>query len=239
MPKSKSIKVQGITVTGEKGIDLKVASESKTFTDWLNGVDKDRFTINGIHFQSVDMFGPKVGFIKFVCDVTDSDGKFIPGIIFARGGSVAVVVLVECEGEEYAVVTVQPRIATGSFEFQEVCAGMLDGAGSFAGAAAKELEEELAITIDGEDLVDLTALAGFDSGIYLSPGGSEEAMKFFGYSTSMTRSEFDSLNGRLTGVLEEGEQITVKLIPVDGLLEIPDAKTLVAHSFVTRFRDSL
>ena len=145
MSNSTPNQVNGIPVTAENGIDVKAALAAKPFTDWLASVDTTRFTVNSIHFQSVDMFGPRVGFVKFKCAVTDSQGNFIPGIIFARGGAVAVLAILECEGEHHVVVTVQPRLATGSFEFVEICAGMLDGSGNFAGVAAKELDEELGI----------------------------------------------------------------------------------------------
>ncbi|MCA9817514.1 MAG: NUDIX domain-containing protein [Cyanobacteriota/Melainabacteria group bacterium] len=231
--------VNGIPVTAESGIDIKTALAAKPFTDWLASVDTSRFTVSSIHFQSMDMFGPRVGFVKFKCDVTDSQGKFLPGIIFARGGAVAVIALLECEGEHHAVVTVQPRLATGDFEFVEVCAGMLDGSGNFAGVAAKELKEELGIELDEDDLTDLSTLAGYPDGVYLSPGACEETIRFFAFCKSVSREELDDINGRLTGALDENEQITVKLVKVDDLVAVPDAKTIVAHSLLVRFGDQI
>ncbi len=239
MSNSTPNQVNGIPVTAENGIDVKAALAAKPFTDWLASVDTTRFTVNSIHFQSVDMFGPRVGFVKFKCAVTDSQGNFIPGIIFARGGAVAVLAILECEGEHHVVVTVQPRLATGSFEFVEICAGMLDGSGNFAGVAAKELDEELGIKLDEDDLTDLSALAGYADGMYLSPGACEETMRFFAFCQSVTREELDDINGRCTGALDEDEQITVKLIAVDDLLSLPDAKSVVAHSLLSRFGDQI
>ncbi len=38
------------------------------------------------------MFGKRVGFIKFEAKIIDSEGTIRPGIVFMRGGSVAVLV---------------------------------------------------------------------------------------------------------------------------------------------------
>lgn len=229
-----------IPITCAPGIKIEVAIAAKPFTDWLASVDLTKFEIRGIHFQSLDMFGPlRVGFIKFAVDLYDKNGSKLPGIIFARGGAVAVLAVFECEGEEYAVVTVQPRIATGSFAFTEVCAGMLDGSGNFKGVAALELEQELQVVIDPQELCDLSALAGYDKGFYLSPGGCEETIRLFAFRRKVTRPVLDGMNGRCTGVLEEGEQITLKIIKIDELLGICDAKTIIAHTLYAKFRDQV
>ena len=205
-----------------------------------DSVDRSRFTVRSIHFQSLDMFGHgKVGFIKFKCDVVDANGKFLPGIIFARGGSVAILTVLACEGEDYAVLTVQPRLATGSFEFAEICAGMLDGEGNFAGVAAKEMKEELGIEIKESDLCDLTELAGFKRGAFPSPGGCEETIRIFVYRRQVSRPELEVINGRCTGLLAEGEQITLKSVRLDDLLLIPDMKTIVAYALYQRYRGQI
>ncbi|RMZ91418.1 hypothetical protein DV736_g1334, partial [Chaetothyriales sp. CBS 134916] len=48
---------------------------------------------------------------------------------------------------------------TGSLAFVELPAGMIDDAGSFAGAAAKEIKEETGLDIKEDELIDLTKLA--------------------------------------------------------------------------------
>ena len=170
------------------------------------------------------MFGPtKVGFIKFKADVVDKGGKFIPGIVFMRGGSVGILAVLTCKGKKYSVMTVQPRVPTGSFDFVEIPAGMLDGSGNFGGVAAKELEEELGIKISEKDLTDLSGLAGCNQGVYLSPGASDETLRFFSFTREVTEEEMASMNGRCTGLITEGEQITLKIVPLDDLITIADA----------------
>ncbi|XP_024029045.1 subtilisin-like protease SBT1.8 [Morus notabilis] len=54
------------------------------------------------------MFGKRIGFLKFKADIFDKEtGKKVPGIVFARGPAVAILILLESEGETYAVLTEQ------------------------------------------------------------------------------------------------------------------------------------
>lgn len=44
------------------------------------------------------------------------------------------------------ILTVQPRIPAGCLAFPELPAGMVDDSGTFSGAAAKEIKEELGMS---------------------------------------------------------------------------------------------
>ncbi|MBS0655464.1 MAG: NUDIX domain-containing protein [Verrucomicrobia bacterium] len=222
-------------VTAEPHISIETVLQSKQFQDWTASMDMKKFNIRSVHIQSVDMFGPKVGFIKFKADVVDDTGKFIPGICFMRGGSVGILPVLKCEGRSFAILTLQPRIATGQFDFAEIPAGMLDGSDNFIGVAAKELEEEVGLKVSKNDLTDLSALAKHPKGFYASPGGSEETIRLFSLTQEVTKEKLFALNGRLTGVLEEGEQITLKVVPLEDLLSIPDGKTLIAYLLYKKY----
>ncbi len=224
------------TFSAEAGIVLNTATQSVQFQNWLAQVDSSKFTVRSVHFQSVDMFGPtKVGFIKFKADIVDKSGKFIPGIVFMRGGSVGILAVLTCNGKKYSVMTVQPRVPTGNFDFVEIPAGMLDGSGNFAGVAAKELEEELGIKISEKDLSDLSSLSGSPKGVYLSPGASDETLRFFSFTREVTEEEMAEMNGKCTGLISEGEQITLKIIPFDDLITVADAKTIVAYALYQKY----
>lgn len=58
--------------------------------------------------------------------------------------------------EAYVLLTVQPRIPTGSLGFVELPAGMIDGDSNFAGVAAREMDEELGLVINQAELTCLT-----------------------------------------------------------------------------------
>lgn len=135
----------------------------------------------------------------------------------------------------------QPRVPSGSFTFVELPAGMIDNAGSFAGAAAQELEEETGLRVSESDLVDLTKLAlshdaaGVDHGaleaaMYPSAGGCDEFISLFLCEKRVPREQLDGFKGKLTGLREHGEKITLRLIPLKDLWKVGarDAKALSA-----------
>lgn len=271
--KTVTIKGNSVPVVGpaplvsEKGeVDIvALAVSSAPFQEWIAAVEArgTGMSVKAITVQGVDMFGPRVGFCKFKADV-EVDGLFVPGIVFMRGGAVAILVILvdEEDGAEYALLTRQPRVPIGWDSFPEIVAGMLDGSGHFAGAAAREMQEETGITIDENELLDLTGLAygtplssvttsssspphltsasGPDAGnqaqhqagfpgIFPSPGGCDEFIRLFAYRKKMSKAELLALQGKATGLREEGELIKLQVVPL-GLLwkTTSDAKTLSA-----------
>ena len=145
--------------------------------------------------------------------------------------------------EKYALLTVQPRIAAGSLGFIEIPAGMVDDAGQFAGAAAKEIKEELGLEISEAELTCLSELADqrasteqkggreeLDTAMFPSPGACDESIRIYLHERRVPRSELKDWTGRLTGLREDGEKITLKLVPVKDLWRegARDGKTLAA-----------
>jgi hypothetical protein len=84
-----------VPVTAEPGIDLTKVLEAQVFKDWLVNINADpKLFIEKVHVQSLDMFGPRVGFIKFISTakvhVGGEKGVInVPGIVFMRGGAVS------------------------------------------------------------------------------------------------------------------------------------------------------
>lgn len=143
----------------------------------------------------------------------------------------AILLVLECGGQQYTLLTKQPRVPIGDVAFPEIPAGMLDGDGNFSGAAAKELREETGLAIPSSELVDLTGLAYGDAykGMYPSCGGCDEFLRLFLHRKEMTEEELTALQGKLTGLREEGELITLQVLPLDDLWQAtPDAKALSA-----------
>ena len=141
--------------------------------------------------------------------------------------------------ERYVVLTVQPRIAAGSLSFVELPAGMVDDAGSFKGAAAKEIEEELGVTIREDELTNLSELAaegkenneeGLAKAMFPSAGGCDEFISIFSAERRIPRAQLKEWSGRLTGLREHGERITLKVVPMQDAWKIGarDAKCLAA-----------
>lgn len=229
----------GFPVTCEEnifasGITLETIVTCKAFTDWLGELDQERFTVRSVHVQAVNMFGQRVGFMMFKADVVDSQNKFVPGVVFMRGGCVAILPVLLCNGQRYTVMAVQPRLPTGKFDFVEIPAGMLEGSGDFIGVAAKEIEQEMGMKVNVSELIDMSAMAGHIRGHFPTPGGSDETIRTYCFVREVTEEQLADFNGRLTGNLAEGEQITLKIMPLKDLWKIPDGKTIVAY---TLFRE--
>ncbi|RAL02090.1 putative NUDIX family hydrolase [Aspergillus ibericus CBS 121593] len=210
---------------------------------------KDPYVLHKIDIQAVDYFGGgRLGFLKLKADVSNGNGETLPGSVFLRGGSVGILLILQpddvphsVEEEKRAVLTIQPRIPSGSLAFPEIPAGMLDDSGSFAGGAAKEIQEETGLTIPQEELIDMTSLAlqsvaepndgeTLQKAMYPSAGGSDEFIPLFLCQKRMPREEIDSLQGRLTGLRLHGEKITLKVVPLKALWKegVRDGKTLAA-----------
>eukprot|EP01018_Ginkgo_biloba_P025944 Gb_41297 [translate_table: standard] len=144
--------IQGnsIEVTAAPGVtdsELRKAVDSILFKQWIKNMQSERgiltldnrCCLNKVLIQGVDMFGERVGFVKFKAEVVDkATGSKLPGIVFARGGAVAILMILECDGESFVVLTEQARIPVGR-TILELPAGMLDDdKGDFVGTAARE-----------------------------------------------------------------------------------------------------
>ncbi|KAH7374385.1 hypothetical protein BKA66DRAFT_496937 [Pyrenochaeta sp. MPI-SDFR-AT-0127] len=234
---------------------------------------KHPYKLREIDVQSVDWFwrnrpgqDDKLGFMKIQAKIeTDPyvhDGEkneradWLPGAVFLRGGSVAILIIVqpadaEGDDEKHVILTIQPRIAAGSLAFAEIPAGMLDG-DTFKGSAASEIEEEAKLKVKESDLINMTELALQDtssnskqnspepetraftedteSALYPSPGACDEFIPLFLCKKRLTRRHMDWLKGKATGLRDEGENITLKLVPLSTAWRegARDAKALAA-----------
>lgn len=211
---------------------------------------KSPYSLRKIDIQIADHFkGGRLGFIKLKADVSNDSGESFPGSVFLRGGSVGMLLALQpddvpstSDEDSRAVLAVQPRIPAGSLSFLEIPAGMIDDSGTFSGAAAKEIQEETGLSIPTSDLIDMTALAlqsnqGSDNhgetlqkAMYPSPGGSDEFIPLFLCKKRIPRKDIEHLQGRLTGLRQEGEKITLKVVPLEDLWKegVRDGKTLAA-----------
>ena len=116
----------------------------------------------------------------------------------------------------------------------EIPAGMLDDSGTFAGAAAKELEEEVGLKIQEDKLIPLSQLAlsstsssertGFATageeieeggmdGYFSGPGLLDEVLTYHAYVHELdTERELEEWKGKMTGLRDEGEKITLRIV---------------------------
>lgn len=237
-----------------QSLDQENSKIKGTNTDTTKGSNHKTQAANAMYqfrqmeIQSVDKFGNgKIGFIKLKSHVVHPNGKELPGIIVLRGGTVAILVVLEVENkpapqkDKYVVLIEQPRIAASTTQLAELPAGMLDD-GEFRGQAAKELEEECGIRIQENDknFIDLsTQVLGND--ILISPGFTDEHIRFYMYTKQVSQKELDEMNGRQSrGAVDENEQIRIKIVPLNkALTSTNDAKCILALSLYNRYCSEL
>lgn len=222
-----------------------LASSTKLQTDPSHPFHADAYTLRDVTVQSFDLFGGgRLGFVKLRATVSNSAGETLPAITLLRGPTVAMLVMLIPDDappdsdERYVVLTVQPRVPAGSLGFVEIPAGMVDDAGSFKGAAAKEMEEELGIAIHEDELTCLSDAArpegadaeGLPRAVYPSAGGCDEHVTIYSYERRIPRRQLGEWSGRLTGLRSHGEKITLKLVGMHDLWKegSRDAKALSA-----------
>jgi ADP-sugar diphosphatase len=204
------------------------------FLDWRDKFAKsltEEIVIKQIIIQDVDFFGPRIGFIKYLVDVSWKDGKKLPGIVFCRGSSVACLVLVSTLSDKtkWCVLVDQPRIPMGTMSSLELPAGtliliqgMVDPGSGFAGAAAQELQEECGMTIAEHEMIPM------GKPLVPSGGACDETIQIFLVEKVITKEELESLRGRLTGLRDHGERIKVKLVKLEDLVHATSAMSAIA-----------
>ncbi|KAK1307291.1 hypothetical protein QJS10_CPA10g00743 [Acorus calamus] len=240
--------VETLTLSGGESFRV-VASPGLPLSDFRNAVDSALFKqclknmqsgmgiladkgmcLREVQIQGVDMFGRRVGFLKFKADVTERDtGTKVPGIVFARGPAVAVLILLQSEGEEFVVLTEQVRVPVGRI-ILELLAGMLDDErNGVVGTAVREVEEETGIQLNLADMVNLTDFLDPSTGrkVFPSPGGCDEEISLFLYRGHVEKQLIKALHGKEMGLREHGELIKVHVIPYNKLWRMTaDAKAL-------------
>ncbi|KAK6935280.1 NUDIX hydrolase domain [Dillenia turbinata] len=239
LPSQVGEQVEVVASPGVSEADFRAAIDSSLFKQWLKNMQSETgilangaMSLRKVLIQGVDMFGERIGFLKFKADVIDLDtGKKVPGIVFARGPAVAVLILLDSEGETYAVLTEQVRVPVGRL-ILELPAGMLDdNKGDFVGTAVREVEEETGIRLNLEDVIDLTSFLDPSTGckVFPSPGGCDEEINLFLYRGSVEKAIITQLQGKETGLREHGELIKVHVVPYKQLWRVTaDAKVLMA-----------
>lgn len=217
-----------IPIFADASINLGLAIEFLPFKTWVSNVDPS-IVISKIVIQNIDMFGPRIGFMKYQV-FGNVNGIPLPGIVFSRGNSVAVLPVLKLKDttHRYVICTEQYRVPAGK-KMIEIPAGMMDLAGSFVGVAAKEMAEETGIIMTQKELIELTP-----SLVFPSIGACDEGMKIMYYTKEVTASELAALNGKITGSVEENEVIQLRLVPYEELHTISDMKTLTALLLLER-----
>jgi hypothetical protein len=131
--------------------------KSTLITRWYRFVDRS-LHIDKVHVVTADLFGPRIGMLELDVWYTANEFQHNERLILT-GSAVMMVVVFKCVETNalYTVLVHQPRVGSGRLMY-EFPAGMTDGSDDFAGAAARELQEEVGLAVNPGDLIRLSEL---------------------------------------------------------------------------------
>lgn len=229
---------------------------STKFTNWLDNTIKSGmiYDIYKIIIEDVDLFAapckneegklvcyyknkdkmvkgvPNIGFIKMHV-MTKSKS---PGIVLLRGDAVGFLLYYKTDNNEIkTILTHQDRVPTGK-KLYEIPAGMLDGSTNYLNKIAAELKEEVGVTLNKKELYKnkIDVKYGDNEFFYTSQGLLEEKLKLCTIeitdSDAIKEIEEYASSGKNLGNTEEGESLTLKIVPLDDLpYWCDDLKSLV------------
>lgn len=211
------------------------------FINWLKKFDQEQIQVRTVTITDIDWFSAtpnpqKLGFVKCSSEAYDYDTgkKIMSNISFIRGDSVAILILVKVcnsgtgKNKEYVLLCEQTRLPIGK-KMREIPAGMMDAEGNIISVVLKEVKEETGFDIKHKS--ELQSLGSY----FASPGGSDEAIHLFAWTTKITESEFQQKRERMYGLSEENEEIKLSFVDLkdfktDKIYAIGDAKAEIALS---------
>lgn len=214
---------QSVTITG---VESDTIINESLFTDWINQIDPT-WTVHSIEIQSIDRIpNGRILFVKVKADIEHADGRMPGMIVVIRDYAVAALTILNCEGEQYALLVDQPRVPVGAV-ISESVAGLIDDGDNPRSVILRELEEEahmvtrLGITAD-----DVVALS--DKPFFLSPGVINEAIYPFLVEKDIDHNLLNEYHGIKRGLAEENETITVKIVPLSEITNHCNCATTLA-----------
>ena len=194
--------------------------ESHKFSYWKNQVEANGLKINAINdFYIRRRNNGEVLFAMLEVDADTPEGDKIPPALFLKGHAASMLVcLIDKETKEKFVVLVkQRRIADGSQTYEHP-AGMVDASDDPSDVAAREIGEEIGMTVTADELTKLNLRVWFPS-----TGTSDEGMHFFCIEREMSRDDIMAFHLKNMGNQSEHERIT------SVIATLPEAHKLITN----------
>lgn len=219
---------------------------SPLFQRWLNKFD-EAATLTRVRFLSAHDWqqgtGDKIDMLWLEAEAIDPDGNMAGNCFMLRGPTVDILAVLQDAdtGELSVVLVMQFRVPVGQYVLSNP-SGRVE-AESFNSAALRELAEEVGEKISWDPIVwlnDLT-LPGGDNAMLVTPGGSDEDVRFGVVRAIMSGEEIRQLHNRSTGLAAEREHLKLRVYqlgapPFFGLLASlaehgrPDGKLITSLS---------
>jgi ADP-sugar diphosphatase len=195
-------------------------NEAAKFKFWKKQLETNGLIINHIddHFVRRRHNG-EVLFAMLTVDADTPEGDKIPPVCFLKGhaASVLVCLIDEQTTEKFVVLVRQRRIADGSQTYEHP-AGMVDTDDDPTDTAAREVGEEIGLTIRPDELTKLNPRLWFPS-----TGTSDEAMHFYFVEKTMPHEQIMAFHLRKMDSDSELERIT------SVIATLPEAHQLVTN----------
>jgi len=235
--------INGINVFSNDAIvqaQLPTIVKTPKLLNYVANLDIKVLDIIGLRIDAVKWFcnpnNPdprKLGFLYMELLATDKrNGKPVPGVVFLRGGAVAVYLRVVVENKKYVVLTRQIRAPIGGL-LDEIPAGMMDDKSCFVGVAMKEIEEETGLVAPS-----IHCFTELGLPIVPSAGGCDEEIQLYFWETRVKPEIMEKMKTKIFGAADENESIKLIFIPVheyeDYLLYMSDVKAICAHQRATQ-----
>jgi len=216
-------------------------SKAPKFLNWLKNFDPEVITLRSVTITDIDWFAAtpnplKLGFVKCSSEAYDfkTGKKIMSNISFIRGDSVAILILVKVlhkqvkYDKEYVLLCEQHRLPIGK-KAKEIAAGMMDAEGNIVSVVLKEVKEETGFDI--KHASELKPLGSY----YASPGGSDEELELFAWTTAISEADFIEKQQKIYGLSEENEEIKLSFVELEEfknktVYKIGDAKAEIALS---------
>lgn len=193
-------------------------ADAPKFRFWKSQMETNGLVINRIDEHYIRRrHNGEVLFAMLEVDADTPEGDKIPPALFLKGHAASVLVsLIDRDTREKFVVLVrQRRISDGSHTYEHP-AGMVDADDAADEVAARELGEEIGLTVTAADLTRLNPRLWFPS-----TGTSDEAMHFFYIERELPRAEIMAFHHKDMGNESEFERITTVVTT------LPEAHKLV------------
>jgi len=211
-----------INIIFPKNYTVKEQEEVKNFGPFKRWVKNNRknIDIDKIEIYHRVLFTEKAGFVY--ARMYDKENK-LPGITLLRGDSVAMLIVLNVDNEQYAILTEQYRVPVGEIQVG-LAAGMVDG--PVLKTVIKEMKEEVdnQFEISEKDLI-LLSTSKTSSGVL------DENIHTYFVEKNINKEELESYIGKKTGSIEENEDITLRVIKLDELKNMGSRSRLAYYDY--------